>query len=497
MTGLSLPTAAPLICSPYGHDVAKDGEDAAAIALKAGVDMEMSGEMFGKHLLNAIENHTVTESVLDEAVRRVLKTKFMLGLFERPYVDPEYAAAIIGCKEHVELAREVAREGIILLKNDAGTLPLSKETGKIAVIGPNAHHIYNQLGDYTSPQPRHRVVTLVDGIRNALGEEGRDRVLYAPGCRIKEESKDGFERALMAASEADIIILALGGSSARDFGEGSIDLRTGASVVTGHSWSDMECGEGIDRTGLHLLGVQLELAQQIHKLGKPVIVVYINGRPIVEPWIDENAHAIIEAWYPGQEGGNALADILFGDANPSGRLTVSVPKHVGQLPVYYNGKRSRGKRYLEMDVKPRYPFGFGLSYTTFHYDNLLVTPEMITPDEEATVTVDITNIGAVAGAETVQLYITDLVSSVTRSGKELKGFHKVMLLPGETKTVTFTLAREHLQLINNRLEPVVEEGEFRIMAGRNAEDFISTSLFVRNEVHQHVSDSSIHQTLNR
>ncbi|BBH18883.1 beta-glucosidase [Paenibacillus baekrokdamisoli] len=463
----------------YGHDVAKDGEDAAAMALKAGVDMEMSGEMFGKHLLSALQNQTVTNTVLNDAVQRVLKIKFMLGLFERPYVDPQQAATIIGCQEHIELAREVAREGIILLKNDNSTLPLNKETGTIAVIGPNANDIYNQLGDYTSPQPRHQVVTLLDGIRNALGEQGRDRVLYAPGCRIKEDSREGFERALTIAAQADVIILALGGSSARDFGEGTIDLRTGASLVSGHSWSDMECGEGIDRTDLHLLGVQLELAQQIHKLGKPIIVVYMNGRPIVEPWIDENAHAIVEAWYPGQEGGNALAELLFGDANPSGRLTVSVPKHVGQLPVYYNGKRSRGKRYLEMDVKPRYPFGFGLSYTSFHYDNLMVTPERISPDDEAIVTVDITNTGAVAGAETVQLYITDVVSSITRPGKELKGFCKVMLQPGETRTVSFTVTREHLQLINERFESVVEEGEFKILVGRNAEDFLSTTLNVQ------------------
>ncbi|MFC5467376.1 glycoside hydrolase family 3 N-terminal domain-containing protein [Cohnella suwonensis] len=466
----------------WGHDVAKDGEEASAVALKAGVDMEMSGEMFGKHLLSALRNNAISEAKLDEAVLRVLKTKFLLGLFERPYVDPEQAARIIGCREHVELARQVAREGIVLLKNEGGTLPLSKETGKIAVIGPNANHIYNQLGDYTSPQPRHQVVTLLDGIRNALGESGQDRILYAPGCRIKGDSKEGFETALDNAAQADVVVLALGGSSARDFGEGTIDLRTGASVVTEHSWSDMECGEGIDRTGLHLLGAQLELAKEIHKLGKPVIVVYINGRPIVEPWIDENAHAILEAWYPGQEGGNALADILFGDVNPSGRLTVSIPKDVGQLPVYYNGKRSRGKRYLETDSKPRYPFGFGLSYASFEYDGLKVSPERISPDGEATVTVNVTNTGAVAGTEAVQLYISDKVSSVTRPEKELKGFRKITLEPGETRAVAFRIAKEHLQLINARLMPAVEPGEFSIMVGRNAEDCIGASLFVENEV---------------
>ncbi|UVI30623.1 glycoside hydrolase family 3 N-terminal domain-containing protein [Paenibacillus spongiae] len=467
----------------YGHDVAKDGEEAAVMSLRAGVDMEMSGEMFAKYLPAALAAGAIAEAELDEAVRRILTVKFRLGLFERPYVDPQRAAEIIGCEEHVELAREVASEGIVLLKNEGATLPLSKETRTVAVIGPNANHMYNQLGDYTSPQHREQVVTLLNGIRGKLGgEASADRVLYAPGCRIKGDSREGFGLALEYAEQADVVVLALGGSSARDFGEGTIDLRTGASVVSGHSWSDMECGEGIDRTDLHLLGVQLELAQEIHKLGKTMVVVYINGRPIVEPWIDEHAHAIVEAWYPGQEGGGALADILFGDMNPSGRLTVSVPKHVGQLPVYYNGKRSRGKRYLETDSKPQYPFGFGLSYTSFEYGGLTVSPDRIAPDGEAVVSVDVTNTGAVAGAEVVQLYVSDRVSSVTRPEKELKGFRKIALEPGERRTVTFTIGAEQLQLIDRELRPVVEEGEFRILVGRHSEDTAWVPLFVGNEV---------------
>lgn len=466
----------------WGHDVAENGEHASVLALEAGVDMEMSGEMFGKHLESAINKKLLDESLLDDAVKRVLNIKFKLGLFENPYVDPAKAAEVIGCREHVELARQVAQESIVLLKNDGRTLPLSKETRKIAVIGPNANHMYNQLGDYTSPQKRSQIVTLLDGISNKLGSGAEEQLLYALGCRIKGDSREGFEYALACAEQADVIIMAIGGSSARDFGEGTIDLRTGASVVTEHAWSDMECGEGIDRAGLSLLGVQLELVQEIHKLGKPVIVVYINGRPIAEPWIDEHAHAIVEAWYPGQEGGNAIADILFGDVNPSGRLTVSVPKHVGQLPVYYNGKRSRGKRYLEMDNKPQYPFGYGLSYTEFQYDGLRVSPQHITPDGEATVQIEVTNSGSVAGADVVQLYITDKVSSITRPNKELKGFRKVHLAPGETKTVTFTVTREHLQLIDRNYEPIVEEGEFTLMVGRNAEEFVSTSLFVQARV---------------
>jgi len=465
----------------WGHDTAKDGEEAAVVSLKAGVDMEMSGEMFGRHLKSALASGLIKEAELDTAVKRILEAKFKLGLFERPYVEPAKAAEVSHCPEHVELARELARQGIILLKNEAETLPLAKTAGKIAVIGPNAHNVYNQLGDYTSPQPKGQVVTLLDGIREKLGESARDRVLYAPGCRIRGDSREGFASALDCAAQADVVVLALGGSSARDFGEGTIDLRTGASVVTGHSWSDMDCGEGIDRTGLHLLGVQLELAQEIHKLGKRLVVVYINGRPVVEPWIDAHADAILEAWYPGEQGGAALADLIFGDATPSGKLTVSVPKEVGQLPVYYNGKRSRGKRYLETDAKPRYPFGYGLSYTTFEYDGLTVYPQRISPGGTATVSVDVTNTGARAGTEVVQLYVTDKVSSFTRPGKELKGFCRVELQPGEKRTVTFMLNKEHLQMLDRQLKPVVEPGEFVIAVGTDSERVIGVSLYVENE----------------
>lgn len=251
---------------------------------------------------------------------------------------------------------------------------------------------YNQLGDYTSPQPPSKVATVLDGIRHKLSAEP-ERVRYAPGCRIKDPSPEGFDFAVEAAAGADTIILALGGSSARDFGEGSIDLRTGASKVTQNVLSDMDCGEGIDRMSLQLSGVQRELVKRLKSLGKPIVVVYINGRPIAEPWIDEQADAILEAWYPGQEGGHAIADILFGDVNPSGRLTVSVPKDAGQLPVHYLGKRSRGKRYLETDSQPQYPFGFGLSYTEFSYTNLRAEPAVIHADGTAEVTVEVENTG--------------------------------------------------------------------------------------------------------
>ncbi|KGP83763.1 MULTISPECIES: glycoside hydrolase family 3 N-terminal domain-containing protein [unclassified Paenibacillus] len=461
-----------------GHNTAESGEQAVAQSLKAGVDMEMSGYMYRKHLGQALDQRLIGEQELDTAVRRVLEMKFRLGLFEQPFVDPDFAEQVIGCEEHIQLARQVALEGIILLKNEENTLPLSKTGTKLAVIGPNANHVYNQLGDYTSPQPREHIVTVLDGIRRKLGTD-TEQVLYAPGCRIKGDSREGFAQARACAEQADIIIMVMGGSSSRDFGEGTIDLRTGASVVTDDPWNDMECGEGIDRSSLSLMGVQLELVQEVHKLGKPIIVVYINGRPIAEPWIDEHAHAILEAWYPGQEGGNAIADILFGDVNPSGRLTVSIPKHVGQLPIYYNAKRTRGKRYLETDLAPQYPFGFGLSYTEFKYENVRVVPEVIGPDDEAEVQVEVTNTGPVAGNEVVQLYITDVSASVTRAEISLKGFHKIRLEPGQTRTVTFPVQKEHLALIDSRLQPVVEPGEFRLMVGSSSRDWTACSLHIQ------------------
>ncbi|MEJ9218857.1 glycoside hydrolase family 3 N-terminal domain-containing protein [Paenibacillus glucanolyticus] len=461
-----------------GHDTAEDEMDAAVQALSAGIDMEMSGEMFGKYLQTAIEQNKLEASVLDEAVRRVLTLKFKLGLFESPYVEPQIAEEVIGSEQHVELARQLAAEGIVLLKNEGKALPLPKDGGVIAVIGPNADQGYNQLGDYTSPQPPASVVTVLDGVRAKLGDVP-DRVLYAPGCRIKDDSREGFEFALACADQADTVVLVLGGSSARDFGEGTIDLRTGASKVTDDALSDMDCGEGIDRMTLQLSGVQLEMAQEIHKLGKRMIVVYINGRPIAEPWIDNHADAILEAWYPGQEGGHAIADILFGDVNPSGKLTLSIPKDVGQLPVYYNGKRSRGKRYLEEDSQPRYPFGYGLSYTEFSYSDIQLSSDVIGIGETAVVTVNVTNSGTREGSEVVQLYVSDVASKYTRPACELKGFRKISLKAGEKRKIEFTIGAEQLQYIGQDYKQVVEPGLFRIMVGRHVNDTLSADLTVQ------------------
>jgi beta-glucosidase len=461
-----------------GHNVAASGEEAVKLALESGTDMEMSGEMFNKHLLSAIEQGLLSEEMLNQAVLRVLSLKYELGLFDRPMVDPAKAAQVIGSPEHKQLARKMAAEGIVLLKNERQALPLNKNIGKIAVIGPNANAPYNQLGDYTSPQEEGQIATLLDGMRAALGEE---RVLYAPGCRIKEAAREGFATALDCARQADAIIVAIGGSSARDFGEGTIDLVTGASVVTDNALSEMECGEGIDRMTLNLLGSQLELVQELRKLDKPLIVVYINGRPIVEPWIVEQADAIVEAWYPGQEGGHALADILFGIVNPSGKLTVSIPRHVGQLPVYYYKRRTRGKRYLEMDFEAQYPFGYGLSYTSFEYAELRI--EYTAADEEgyAAAVITVRNSGQLAGQEVVQLYVADHAATVTRPQKMLKGFRKIWLEPGESKQVRFVIGREQLEFVGQQLQRVVEDGDFTIMIGSSSLDYLEAPLRVSSE----------------
>lgn len=460
-----------------GHNVAADGAEASALALRAGVDMEMSGKMFGLHLKQALDRGSVTPEELDEAAKRVLTAKFRLGLFERPYADPARSQEVIGSKAHKELAKQAAIEGTVLLKNE-GALPLrAASIGKIAVIGPNADRMYNQLGDYTSPQPRDGVSTVLDGITAKLAG-GDAEVLYAPGCAVRGQSREGFARARAAAEEADVTVLVLGGSSARDFGEGTIDLRTGASIVNESAESEMDCGEGVDRVSLRLSGVQGELAREVKAAGKPLVVVYINGRPIVEPWIDERADAILEAWYPGQEGGEGIADLLFGDANPSGKLTITVPRHTGQVPLVYNNKRTRGKRYLESDLTPRYAFGHGLSYTSFSYGEVALSASSVQAGEPARASVTVTNTGAVAGAEVVQLYVTDVVSTYTRPERELKGFRKLWLQPGESAEAVFEIDDECLALVGTGGLRVVEPGAFVIGIGGSSDALSTAELYV-------------------
>ena len=352
------------------HGVAASDYEAAVKAVNAGLDNDLGMNVYGDQLGEAVKKGDVSPAVLDQSVSRILRLKFRMGLFDNPFVDEKAAPEMVANSEHLELAREVARQSIVLLKNRDNILPLKKNCSKkIAVIGPNADNIYNMLGDYTAPQTTASVVTALEGIKNKVDNED---VIYAKGCAIRDTSRIGIRDALNAAASADVVIMVMGGSSARDFS--SEYEETGAAKVSANLISDMESGEGYDRATLNLMGLQLELIQEIKKLGKPIILVLIKGRPLLLEGIIQEVDAIIDAWYPGMQGGNALADVLFGDYNPGGRLSISIPRSVGQLPVYYNPKRTGNRnKYLEEVGVPRYCFGYGLSYTSFEYSDMEVT----------------------------------------------------------------------------------------------------------------------------
>lgn len=364
--------------------VAADQKQAGQIALRAGLDVGISFESgYMRDLIESVRQGHVSLADIDRAVRRILRQKFRLGLFEKPYVDPARAVDGVRRAAHRALALEVAREGIVLLKNQGNLLPLRKNLASIAVIGPNADHDERRAPDGTN-------------------------------------------------------------------------------------------GEGKHVASLDLTGMQQELVRAVHATGTPTVVVLVNGRPLSVRWIAEHLPAIVEAWLPDEQGGRAVADILFGDVNPSGRLPVTVPSHSGQLPVYYNYRPSKACRmsrshYVDMPTTPLFEFGHGLSYTTFAYANLRISPEQIRPAGEVEVSADVTNTGSREGAEVVQLYLDDLISPVSTPVKELKGFEKIWLKPGETRTVRFRLTPEHLSLLNEPLEPVVEPGLFEVMVGSSSE----------------------------
>ena len=442
------------------HHVAATRAEAGEMALKAGVDADLGALAFAD-LGESLRSGKITEAELDRAVARVLQLKFEMGLFEHPYVDVKAARTQVRSAEHKAVALDVARASVTLLKNAQGTLPLRKDQ-RVAVIGPNADNVYNLLGDYTSPQEEGNVKTILTGILSKLPSA---QVEYVKGCAVRDTTTSDIAAAVRAAQRADVVIVAVGGSSARDFKTSYKE--TGAAVTDSKTLSDMDCGEGFDRSTLDLMGHQQQLLEALAKTGKPLVVVYIEGRPLLKNWCDEHAAALLTAYYPGQEGGLAIADVLFGDYNPAGRLPVSVPRSVGQLPVYYNKKAPLPHDYVDMTAKPLYPFGYGLSYTHFSYSNLKAAATSATSYD---VTVDVTNDGAYDGDEVVQLYLHDEVASTSQPLKQLKHFERVFIPKGETRRVTFHLTADDFSIVGRDMKRVVEPGEFHVMVGASSED---------------------------
>ena len=452
------------------HRVAETKQQAGVMALKAGVDADLGALAFGR-LEDAVQKGMVTEAEIDVAVKRILKMKFEMGLFEHPYVDVAQAKQLVRSDNNKAVALQVAREVITLLKNQNHVLPLSKNK-KVLVCGPNADNVYNMLGDYTAPQEEGNVKTILAGIRSKLPAS---QVTYVKGCAVRDTTASNIAEAVAAAKEADVVVVAVGGSSARDFKTSYKE--TGAAVTDSKTISDMDCGEGFDRATLTPLGHQMQLLKALKATGKPLVVVYIEGRPMDKSWAAQHADALLTAYYPGQEGGTAIADVLFGDYNPAGRLPVSVPANVGQIPVYYNKKPPMPHDYVEMSARPLYAFGYGLSYTTFKYDDLNIEE---TGDTQFKVTFNVTNTGDMDGDEVVQLYLHDEFASTAQPMMQLKKFSRIFIPKGETKQVSFTLEAEDLEIVDQEMNHVVETGDFTVMIGPSSDNIILKATFTQN-----------------
>lgn len=430
-------------------------KEAAADAIDAGNDMLMAAPTACEGAIEAVKSGRLSESVVDLACRRVLTIKMRMGLFEDPRLpDMKKAAELVAAPEHRAALLKSARQSIVLLKNENDMLPLkASKLKRVAVIGPLADDPLQQLGDWTlgtgqagleGNHPREATVTLRDGLLRRLGDDVE--LTYARGCEVTSDDTSEFEEAIEAAARADVAIVAVGEHQ---------DFR----------------GEVKSTATLELMGPQQELLESIAATGTPMVVVLMNSKPLAVPWIADHAAAVIEAWNPGMEGGTALAEILFGDINPSGKLPISIPRHVGQLPVWYSQVRGQhGKRYADMTQEPLWPFGFGLSYTTYEYANLAVEKAEISAGESIRVSVDVTNSGKVAGTEIVQLYVSDLVTSATWVDRLLRDFRRVELAAGETKSVKFELPHEALEIVDAECRRVVEPGEFEILVGGSSRD---------------------------
>jgi len=445
----------------HGHCVARDKKESCALAVRAGVNIEFPEPDCYLHLVELVHKGVLKESQLNELVAPMLFWKFKMGLFDDPYVNPDEAARIVGSEKNRKLALQAARETITLLKNANNLAPLNPSKIKsIAVIGPNADR--ELLGGY-SGRPKF-YTSLLEGIRSKVGD--RVQVPYCEGCKITvggswnqdlvtpshpEEDRKQIQEAVKVAQQADVVVLAIGGNE----------------QTSREAWSLKHMG---DRTRLDLTGRQQELVTAMLATGKPVIVFLFNGSPLSIQYLNENVPVIFECWYLGQECGHAVADVLFGDFNPGGKLPITIPRSAGHLPAFYNYKPSARRGYLFDDVSPLYPFGFGLSYTTFAFKNPRLAKNKIRRNESTRLLVDVKNTGKRAGAEVVQMYVRDCVSSVTRPVKELKGFQKISLRPGEAQTVALDITPESLAFYDIHMKYVVEPGEFEIMAGNSSRD---------------------------
>jgi beta-glucosidase len=437
------------------HGVATDLSHAASLAINAGVDMDMEGSAYYKHLQNLVKSGKVKETTINNAVKRILIAKYKLGLFDNPYryCNKEREKSEIMRPEFLSFAREFAAKSCVLLKNEKQTLPLKKSYKNIALIGPLGNSKKDMLGNWSAAGQADKCITLFEGLTNNLPAD--TKVTYVKGCDINSSDISGFDKAINVAKSSDFIILALGES-----GEMS--------------------GEAASRTSISLPGLQTELAKTIFKIGKPGVIVLFNGRPLAISDIDSIAPSILETWFGGTQAGNAIADVLLGKYNPSGKLTMTFPQNIGQIPIFYNAKNTGrpfdpGKpddkyksRYIDAPNTPLYPFGYGLSYTTFSYSPITINKTLFQKQEIIIASADITNTGNYDGEEVVQLYIQDLVGEVTRPVKELKGFRKIFLKKGQTTKVTFTLSPDNLSYYHSDMHFGWDPGKCELYIGTNS-----------------------------
>ena len=434
------------------HGFAKDEKHAGELAINAGVDLDMQSGIFNNHLKNSIDEGKVSIKTIDNAVRRILNLKYELGLFEDPYrySNIERQHENILTSEHLEFARDFARRSIVLLKNENNTLPLSKDIKSIAVIGPLADSQKDMIGSWSAAGDYKKSVTLLQGIKNKVGEN--TRILHTIGTGVNDNSREGFSEAIRLAKASDAIVLAIG------------------------EHKNMS-GEAASRSDINLPGLQEELALELAKIGKPLIVVLMNGRPLTIEKVDQEASAILETWFLGTTAGDAIADVLFGDYNPSGKLPVTFPRNGGQVPTFYNEKNTGRpyseqkytSKYLDVPNTPLYPFGHGLSYTTFKYSEIKLEDTLMSKNKPLLASIIVTNTGNRFGEEVVQLYTRQLVGSITRPVKELKAFKKIGLESGESFEVTFRLTWEDIAFYNSKNQFVTEPGEFNLFIGTSSQ----------------------------